>query len=237
MPPARRSPTTSPSWPWITAAEIKRKVITLNPRKTARTGKTVYIPLRPALAELLQKRRNMVAGNLAFPELAAAYERDSGSVSKRVQSVFTKAGLITTEHRPGVERAGVVYGAHSLRHYFATQALAAGIPGEIVKRITGHSSDAMLEGYEHVDAAMISRFAAKLSNGKIPAALPAHGTDIRKQVRALAKTLNGKTLGKVKKELKWRNEFRVPEWGTGAGASRCGCYQYRQSVSTLTIRN
>ena len=181
--------------------DFKRKVITLNPRKTARTGKTVYIPLLPALAELLQKRRDMVAGNLAFPELAAAYERDSGSVSKRIQSVFTKAGLITTEHRPGVERAVVVYGAHSLRHYFATQALSAGIPGEIVKRITGHSSDAMLEGYEHVDAAMISGLASKLSNGKQPLALPAPRADIRVQVRALADRLNGKNWQSVKKEF------------------------------------
>jgi len=47
----------------------------------------------------------------------------------------------------GVKRAVVVYGAHSLRHYFATQALADGIPREIDKRITGHASDAMLEGY------------------------------------------------------------------------------------------
>ncbi|MBU4198887.1 MAG: tyrosine-type recombinase/integrase [Verrucomicrobia bacterium] len=172
--------------------DFKRKVITLNPRKTARTGKTVFIPLLPALADLLQKRRDMVAGNLAFPELAAAYDRDSGSVSKRVQAVFTKAGLTTTEHRPGVERAIVVYGAHSLRHYFATQALTAGIPGEIVKRITGHSSDAMLEGYEHVDAAMIGKFAAKLSKGKPPAALPAHDKDILKKIHALAKKQNGK---------------------------------------------
>jgi len=95
-----------------------------------------------------------------------------------------------------------IYGAHSLRHFFATQALSAGIPGEIVKRITGHSSDAMLEGYEHVDAAMISGLAAKLSNGKQPLALPAPQADIRAQVRALAATLNGKTCwSKVKKEL------------------------------------
>ena len=184
------------------SVDFKRKVITLSPRKTARTGKTVYIPLLPALAELLQKRRDMVAGNLTFPELAATYKRDSATVSKRIQAIFTKAGMTPKENRPGVKRAVVVFGAHSLRHYFATQALSAGIPGEIVKRITGHSSDAMLEGYEHVDAAMISGLAAKLSNGKQPLALPAPQADIRAQVRALAATLNRKTCwSKVKKEL------------------------------------
>ncbi|MBU4429378.1 MAG: site-specific integrase, partial [Verrucomicrobia bacterium] len=181
--------------------DFKRKVITLNPRKTARTGKAVFIPLLPALADLLQKRRDMVAGNLAFPELATDYKHDASAVVKRIQSAFQRAGMTTCDHRPGIKRAVTAYGAHSLRHYFATQALAAGIPGEIVKRITGHSSDAMLEGYEHVDAAMIGKFAAKLSKGKLPAALPAHDTDIRKQVRALAKKLNGKNWKTVRAAL------------------------------------
>jgi len=172
-----------------------------SPRKTSRTGKTVYIPLLPALAELLQKRRDMVAGNLAFPELAATYKRDSATVSKRIQAIFTKAGMTPKENRPGVKRAVVVFGAHSLRHYFATQALSAGIPGEIVKRITGHSSDAMLEGYEHVDAVMISGLAAKLSNGKQPLALPAPQADIREQVRAALDKLNGKNWREIKRGM------------------------------------
>ena len=52
-----------------------------------------------------------------------------------------------------------------------------------------------------VDAAMISGLAAKLSNGKQPLALPAPQADIREKVRAALDKLNGKTWGKVKKEL------------------------------------
>jgi len=59
----------------------------------------------------------------------------------------------------------------------------------------------MLEGYEHIDAAMIGGLAAKLSNGKPLTALPLPQADIREQVRALAEKLNAKTWGKVKKEL------------------------------------
>ena len=181
--------------------DFKRRVITLNPRKTARTGKAVHVPLLPALTELLQKRRDMTAGELVFPELVAEYQRDASIIPKYIQKAFMKAGLTPKENRPGVKRAVVVYGAHSLRHYFATQALAAGIPGEIVKRITGHTSDAMLEGYEHVDAAMIGGLAEKLSNGKPLIALPAAGNDWRAQVRDLAEKLNAKTWKKVKKEI------------------------------------
>jgi len=183
--------------------DFKRRVITLNPVKTARTGKAVFIPLLPALAELLQKRRDMVAGEFVFPDLVKDHARDRSSLVKRIQKAFKQSGLTTNEHRPGVKRAITSYGAHSLRHFFATQALSAGIPGEIVKRITGHSSDAMLEGYEHVDAAMIGGLAAKLSNGKPLTALPAAKEQMIEagKVRALAKKLNAKTWGKVKKEL------------------------------------
>lgn len=183
--------------------DFKRRVITLNPRKTARTGKAVFIPLLPALAELLQKRRDMTAGELVFPELVADYQHDPSIISKHIQKAFMRVGLTPKENRPGIKRAVVVYGAHSLRHFFATQALSAGIPGEIVKRITGHTSDAMLEGYEHVDAAMIGGLAAKLSNGKPLTALPAAKEQMIEagKVRSLAKKLNAKTWGKVKKEL------------------------------------
>lgn len=110
-----------------------------------------------------------------------------------------KAGLTPKEHRPGVKRAVVVYGAHCLRHYFATQALAAGIPGEIVKRITGHASDAMLEGY--VDAAMIGGLAAKLNNGKPLAALPAPDGDILERVKAAFKKMNNKNWKTVRDDF------------------------------------
>ncbi len=155
------------------AIDFKRRVISLYPRKTARTGKAVLIPLLPALHELLRKRRDMVSGLLVFPALAKDYTRDPSSVCKQIKAAFERAGLDTTEARPDVKRAVVRYGAHSLRHYFATQALAAGIPGEIVKRITGHTSDAMLEGYEHMDAAMIGGLAKRLNGAPAPAALPA----------------------------------------------------------------
>jgi integrase len=181
--------------------DFKRCVITLNPRKTARYGKAVFIPLLPALAELLKKRRNMTAGELVFPELAAEYQRDSSIIPKHIQKAFMKAGLTPKENRPGIKRAVVVYGAHSLRHYFATQALAAGIPGEIVKRITGHTSDAMLEGYEHVDAAMIGGLAAKLSNGKPLTTLPPPQTNIREQVRTALNRMNTKNWKTVRADL------------------------------------
>ncbi|MFA7158921.1 MAG: tyrosine-type recombinase/integrase [Kiritimatiellia bacterium] len=182
--------------------DFKRKVITLYPCKTARYGKQVCIPLFPDLADLLQKRRDMVAGEYAFPDLIAEHQHDQSIITKRIQQVFEKIGLTPKENRPGIKRAVAVYGAHSLRHYFATEAVSAGIPAEIVKRITGHTSDAMLEGYEHIDAAMIGGLAAKLSNNKPLATLPAPAKMVpADKVNALAQQLNAQSWSKIKKEL------------------------------------
>ncbi len=201
--------------------DFHRKVISLTPRKTARTGKEVFIPLFPALADLIRARRAMVKGPLVFPELAMAYDRDPSAVSKHVMAVFEKAGLTTSEHRPGIARAVVAYGAHSLRHFFATQALASGIPAEVVKRITGHSSDAMLEGYEHLDAALVGKFAAQLGAGASPEPLalpapPANGGErfIPADVlRALANNLTAQTWRTVRDELFALLEPSVPREG------------------------
>lgn len=159
--------------------DFKRKVVTIHPLKLRRTGKEVHIPLLPQLADILKMRKRNAAGPHVFPELVEDYQRDPSALSKRIAAAFDKAELPPREKLPGVSRAVVVYGAHSLRHYFATQALAAGIPAEIVKRITGHTSDTMLANYEHLDARFIGELANKLqaqplNPQKQIAALPAH---------------------------------------------------------------
>ncbi len=179
--------------------DFKRKVITVHPMKTRRTGKAVYIPLLPALADLLKMRKKNAAGPHVFPELVADYERDPTSISKRISQAFTDAKLETTEHLPGVKRAVVQYGAHSLRHFFATQALSAGMPAEIVKRITGHASDEMLANYEHVDAKLIGQLASKLSSGQ--PALPAHNAPLPAWAVELVETLTPDNALEVKAAL------------------------------------
>ncbi len=187
--------------------DFTRRVITLYPRKTAQTGKPIHAPLFPAMADMLRNRHRDPEAELVFPDLAADYTRDPSSIVKRVQKAFESAGLDTRTNKPGVKRAVSVYGAHSLRHYYATAALAAGIPAEIVKRITGHTSDAMLEGYEHVDAAMIGALADRLSNGKAntpTAALPPAGGDpgaVLERVRELAEGINSRTWKTARAEL------------------------------------
>lgn len=162
-----------------TAIDFKHKVISIHPMKLRRTGKQIFLPLLPQLDDLLKTRKKNVAGPYVFPELVAEYKRDTSMVSKRIQAAFDKAKLKPHESMPGVSRAVVRYGAHSLRHYFVTQALVAGIPSEIVKAITGHASDAMFSLYQHVDARLMGKLAAEISAKPVeePKALPAPEAD------------------------------------------------------------
>ncbi len=65
----------------------------------------------------------------------------------------------------------VLYGAHSFRHFYVTQAAVAGMPAALIKRITGHTTDDMLEHYQHLGAEYSIEMARRL-NGKPTPALP-----------------------------------------------------------------
>ncbi len=159
------------------AADFLKGVLTLYPRKTAgRTGQAVYPPLFPAAREVLNRRQDPAKpfklDALVFPDVAAEYKRDGGStLVKRIGKIFTAAGLETTATRPGQARAVVQYGAHSFRHYFITQAAAAGMPAAMVKRITGHTTDDMMEHYQQIGEAHSVELARRIGNGN-QAALP-----------------------------------------------------------------
>ena len=187
------------------SVDFSKSVLTVYPQKTARrTGKAVHIPVFPVLAEVLNRRQaalpTLNAAQLVFPNLADAYDRDMGStLSKRLRIIFEKAGLQTAEERAGLERSVVLYGAHSLRHFFVTTAAAAGMPAAMIKAITGHATDGMLEHYQHISAEIAGEFAHRLGNGSkksTPTLLPAKTRD--EELRKIIGAMTPKTCKKDK---------------------------------------
>ena len=135
-------------------ASIRPGKIELMPRKTARKGKTVTIPLHPVLDALLQERRAQVVGEYVFPEEAALYAREASAVSKQFQTFLGDCGIVTTEakgeHR---QRAIVRKGFHSLRHSFVSLCAANRVPQVAIQDLVGHGSPAMTALYSHADFA------------------------------------------------------------------------------------
>ncbi len=131
--------------------------------KTSKTGETVEIPMFAVLEGLLGEL-NKTKGNSPYvlPSLAEMYQGNPDGVNWRLKGVFKKAGFLDAEEveerrrkAPGTEilhrgdmhvggehrlQAASVRGFHSLRVTWITIALAAGVPLELVQRVTGHQT-------------------------------------------------------------------------------------------------
>lgn len=129
--------------------DIVRRVIITTPRKTARTGKVVEIPLHPVLAGMLEEIPERNRKGYLLPETAEIYQRDDSAVTKRIRAVFEGAGIATTKEVAGYSQAVAEVGFHSLRHSFVSLMGNAGAPLALVQSIVGHANPMMTAHYFH----------------------------------------------------------------------------------------
>lgn len=154
------------------AVDFLKGVITLAPQKTARRqGKVIAIPLFPIPRDVLTRREGgqpIKPSDYVFPDLAEVYEHDASALTKRISATFERAGIETTEKRNGRARAVTIYGAHSLRHLAVTAFSSAGMPAAMIKSITGHASDGMLEHYQQIGVAMAAEISTRMTATTLP---------------------------------------------------------------------
>jgi len=164
------------------AIDLARNRIMTIPRKTKRHahGKPVVIPLHPTLAALLAEIPPKGRKGYLLPTIAATYLDDDTKLSRRIQAIFTNAGIRTQTTAAG-ERAKVDIGFHSLRHTFVSLSANAGAPLAVVQAIVGHSNPAMTRHYFHESEAALQSAVAALPSISLdgaqaaenaPAALP-----------------------------------------------------------------
>lgn len=158
--------------------------------KTSKTGETVQIPIFPLLRGVLEEamakppeRPN--PPHYVFPALEAHYRINADHLTDRVRRVLRAAGFIAPEEAKdeeakaaargevqrdrerGVRRASI-RDFHSFRVSWVTVALTAGVPLEIVQRVTGHrTTDIVLKHYFQPGKEDFRRTLA----GKLPALL------------------------------------------------------------------
>jgi integrase len=115
--------------------------------KTSKTGELAEIPLFPLLrAELEKQPRKSI---YVFPEAAEMYKANLMGLTWRFKKALKDAGIERTlvERDDAMQRASVK-DFHSLRTTWITMALSAGVPMELVRRVTGHSTvDVVLKHY------------------------------------------------------------------------------------------
>jgi integrase len=151
----------------------------------AKGGERVAIPIFPLLErELapLMDHHGTKASDYVFPELAQMYRTNPDGVSWRVRKVLLRAGFaeddecgetnaLTVKRSTGKRRASV-YGMHSFRTTWITLALLAGLPVELVRKVTGQrSADVVIRFYFNPEASTLRRALAE----KLPFALTGCG--------------------------------------------------------------
>ncbi len=175
--------------------DLDRRFITV---KTAKTGQTVSIPIFPMLYDELNRhssseasdRRSLSAGGYVFPEQAAMYRHNPDGITWRVRKVFAAAGFkdlkqgvgeqdngetirgeIHVERKEGGRRASI-RDFHSFRVTWVTLALTAGVPMELVQKVTGHKTAEIVlkhyfqPGQEEFRHALQSAMPKLLTNGQ-----------------------------------------------------------------------
>jgi integrase len=134
--------------------------------KTSKTGETAEIPIFPMLKEELEKAqaaRGQPAadsgqskagggdGSLeqyVWPEAAAMFLQNRYGITWRTQKAIENAGITETLGEKRGKRRASVKDFHSLRTTWITMALSAGVPMELVRRVTGHATtDVVLKHY------------------------------------------------------------------------------------------
>ena len=127
--------------------DAQKRTLTIRPSKTMHTsGRTVAIPVHPALARIVGKRKK--SGHV-MPELAALPE---WALSDRVTAHFQACGFEGGEKPDGYRRNVPVVGFHSLRSTFITNMANIGAPMAMVQAIVGHMSMEMSMHYYRANA-------------------------------------------------------------------------------------
>lgn len=110
------------------SVDFERGAIQFVPRKTGRTARTALLPLLDPLRQALQEAQRGDSEHV-LPELVKMYERNPDGVQKPLVELVQGVTGDGRELNGGTGQRKVqrsAYGAHSLRHTFASQAAMAG---------------------------------------------------------------------------------------------------------------
>jgi integrase len=116
------------------SVDLKGGFITV---ETSKTGELAEIPLFPRLRKEIEDR--LQTGEYVFPDAAKMYQTNPCGISWRMRTALEGAEI--TMNKAGRNgRLANLKGFHSLRTTWITMALTAGVPMELVRRVTGHST-------------------------------------------------------------------------------------------------
>jgi integrase len=197
-----------------TAIDLPNRFIKV---KTSKTGELVQIPMLPLLQAVLEKIP-VNDSSYVFPEQAAKYELNPDHITLCARKVMRAAGFFDPEDAVSEEekktsrgeihqdrtnglRKASVRDFHSFRVTWVTLALTAGVPLEIVQKVTGHRTAAIVlkhyfqPGRDEYRRSLTDKLPAVLSGA--PEVKPLTPQEIRTRLTAM----KPRTWAKIRDEL------------------------------------
>ena len=150
--------------------DLQEGVIRVKPRKTARTGKTLTIPLHSVFKNfLISHDAAKGADDPVFPSLHKLSTGGNRGASRRFQSIMDRAGVAAGVLREKAGDAGRRVQARtfsSLRHTNVTAHSKAGTQVEVRQMLVGHASKKQNLHYTHADMNQLRKAVRKLPSVK-----------------------------------------------------------------------
>jgi integrase len=197
-----------------TAIDLPNRFIKV---KTSKTGELVQIPMLPLLQKVLEELPATDSAYV-FPHQAMKYKLNPDNITLRARRVMRAAGFFDPEEATSEEekknsrgeihqeranglRKASVRDFHSFRVTWVTIALTAGVPLEIVQKVTGHRTAAIVlkhyfqPGRDEYRRSLTDKLPAVLSG--VPEVKPLMPQEIRTRLVAM----KPRTWAKIRDEL------------------------------------
>jgi len=175
--------------------------------KTSKTGETAEIPLFPMLRDTIgvQKKSD---DQYVFSEQAEAFSRYRHTITRKVKRVLKAASITSLKERENGNRRASVRDFHSFRTTWITLALSAGVPMELVRRVTGHATvDVVLKHYfrpgrKEFRSALQDAMPKLLTDG-VATTEPQHGDKSLSAVdiRSMVHKMNARNWKKIREKI------------------------------------
>lgn len=175
--------------------------------KSSKTGETAEIPLFPMLRAEIEKQPRE-DNKYVFAEQAKMFQTNRYGISKRTHQAMKDAGIQTHAERQNGTKKASVKDFHSLRTTWITLALSAGVPMELVRRVTGHATvDVVLKHYfrpgrEDFRKALQTAMPKVItsSQNQLPLATQKQQVPLG-EIRKIMEELNGKNWKKIRADV------------------------------------
>jgi integrase len=135
--------------------DLQARVLKVTPKKTARTGKKLEIPMSPDLEDfLLTHPVGKSEADPVFPTLGKLSVGGNRGASRQFQQIMQTAGLASGTLRDASGESGRAVAErsfHSLRHSYITALSSAGVAVEVRQKLVGHSTAEQNLHYTHAE--------------------------------------------------------------------------------------